>query len=379
MIDQTSGPEFWHPEPTPLTQVSVEPISHAAKTPAEVWLNLLPAERYEIVFGDPMTFDKPHAPETMSMDGVIRYEGQLSPEQTAEQAKLATTLRDSGRQWLLSPPTPEGAPVQEPAKLRKAVHMASQAIRAVTNPENYKKAGHALRDAVSPENIKKTAHNVKELGPAGAALGFEFAPPTNEGSRYGALILTEAVSHRNPVLGGLAFAASTLLVEGAGVWGLTKLMATDKANKLTTKLHSIIYEYVPEDAKLSLPVKGAIATFLGAASLTAVTQVENPKRPIEKARRQGYRAVAALVGLCAVEGTLLSEGAHDLVSPQGITAGLLGVAALVAAPKWAKRRLAGLSQGPEPIPFMRSNIATEVEEQLSPSQQLRLDDGSVAS
>lgn len=181
-----------------------------------------------------------------------------------------------------------------------------------------------------------------------AAVSFELLPITNEGSRFGAFAYAQSVSH-SPVMGAAALGASTFIVEGAGVLGAADWIANDRVkgvldkvdNKLEgTKLSFLSPKHIiPESVRVSPVVEAGIAMTAGSVVALEAKQRENPDRTAAQNRRRGLGIAAALGGVFAVEGALLSEGIDNYTSPTSVGAALLGVAGLTAFGKWAKKRM----------------------------------------
>ena len=184
-------------------------------------------------------------------------------------------------------------------------------------------------------------HRICELGKDAllrAAVTYEILPITNEGTRYAALAATEAFT-RNPLIGAAVFGGSTLLIEGAGAVAASNLITGKTQNKLFDWLNEKVKGYVPEDAKLSVPLEAGVALVAGTPVAMAVKQLVEPNRSTEQVRRRGLLMAAWVSGVCAVEGATISAGIGNYSDPKYIGGALLAVGAMASIPTWAKRSL----------------------------------------
>lgn len=209
---------------------------------------------------------------------------------------------------------------------------------------------HPGVDFVQPE-ADETPRGVLSSGITAlkaAAVTMELLPVTNEGARYSAFVYAQTFSH-NPALGAAVLGGSTLLVEGAGVLGSASWIAQDRIQALTdkidrkfanTKLAALSpKQHIPDNLHISSVAEAGIAMTFGSVALLEAKQRENPQRTSEQNVRRGLMTASWMAGVFAVEGALLAEGVDDYSNPTVVGPALLGLAGVMGAIGWAKRRM----------------------------------------
>lgn len=170
----------------------------------------------------------------------------------------------------------------------------------------------------------------------GAVVTAEAMPFIGGAIRYGGFAAILATT-RDTVLSAGYLAGSTGFSEGAATISAARLL--QRGGKVLDLLNRSVGRILPEGHEVSPLAAVVITNYTGAPGLMYAKKREEPTRSIERSRRTGYKATAALVGATALEGTLIAEGIADPTNPRILIPAILGIAAVGFAGRWTKKRL----------------------------------------
>ncbi|HUA13106.1 MAG TPA: hypothetical protein VL989_01235 [Candidatus Sulfotelmatobacter sp.] len=206
---------------------------------------------------------------------------------------------------------------------------------------------------VSEQGRFRQALQAAKYSLEGAVVAFELLPITNEGSRYGMLLATEAITNQ-PIVGAAVLGGSTLLVEGAGAIAASDLLTTDKATKSIDWLNGRIDNIVGPNWQVPKSLEALTALYLGVPVSLALSQRDNTERTRQETRRNGLFTAAWVAGVCAVEGAAISEGIGNITSPEVVASVVtfLGLSRLFQ--KWAQAKVerAALDEAQKDVKFV---------------------------
>lgn len=182
--------------------------------------------------------------------------------------------------------------------------------------------------------FQQAMHTLKRAG-QGAIVAAEVSP-LNETVRY-SLFGASMVYSQSPLTGALVLGGSTLVIEGAAALASASLISSENGSRSVKWINGRLEKVRKSNAKMGPLAEAGTALIGGSAVAMAATQLENPDREIQETRKYGLKVSSWLAGICAVQGALMANGI-DTLEPTDLGVGVLSIAGLLAAAKWAKNR-----------------------------------------
>ncbi len=229
--------------------------------------------------------------------------------------------------------------------------MPKSTIEVVPQPESYNNHENPVIDTESADGLlafnleiqrkprwERLIEHGKQLGQI--ACAFIEVSPANEAIRLGVFGGVMASVSRSPEAGAISYGLSTLLVEGIGVVAAAPLLETNLSKKFVNMLNNKIAKFRKNEDSLKLsPLSKATAAFLGGSVLSmSIEQLEDNTRNIEQNVHFGLKVSAALAGVCAVQGALMSEGINLGIDHPQVFGPIAGVTALAAGSRYIHKR-----------------------------------------
>jgi hypothetical protein len=184
-------------------------------------------------------------------------------------------------------------------------------------------------------------HYLKSAGEA-AVVTAELLPVTNEGGRYGAFVLAEALSHRNPAVGALVFGGATFAYEGGAAVVMANVLARKEDNKLLSKIDGSVnkildFLHINKEAKTSNLTK--VGATLAGGSIVSIylKDREESGRTAKQNLRYGLKMASLGTAVCTAQGAAMAEGVR-YPNPATIGAAVMGLAGLRYGAKWIAKR-----------------------------------------
>ena len=189
-------------------------------------------------------------------------------------------------------------------------------------------------DDSSPSRLKRFA-NAANIG----MVALELNPWTNEGMR--ALALAGAATMtRDPVISAATFAAATFGIESVGVFGTSRLFASEGGERGLSKVQAVLEKWSPfrriQEVD-SLALDTALSFTAGPPSMLAVKNIQNPSRSYSENLSYGMKHSAAVALGTGSEVLLVGE---SWANPNKftLTGVALGIAGIAAGIKWGKEK-----------------------------------------
>ncbi len=144
---------------------------------------------------------------------------------------------------------------------------------------------------------------------------------------------------KDPVVTGMAFGASTAIIESAAALFTAEAFDSRHGQKLATKVKDKLTKVgIPEDARTNTPIDFGVSLLGGSAVAIAVKHAQDPSRTKEQNRSFGLRMTLGTSAICGALGYAAAEGiANPGVETIGAAAVAIGGVGYFAG--WAKNKL----------------------------------------